>query len=95
MGSKIHPPPFQPPNETLSWYFKIINKRRLYSLNNCRFPQVQFNYQDPSRNFNRDKVKGPVAKLIRVNDVSAATALEVTAGSKVRRSPELTDLYFE
>ena len=53
------------------------------TLHLCRFPQVQFIYQDPSRNFDRNRVKGPVAKLVRVNDVSAATALEVTAGSKV------------
>ena len=48
-----------------------------------RFPQVQFEYQDPRPNFERSKVKGPVAKLIRVKDMSTATALEVTAGSKV------------
>ena len=48
-----------------------------------RFPQVQFEYQDPSPKFDRSKVKGPVAKLIRVKDMSTATALEVTAGSKV------------
>ena len=50
-----------------------------------RFPQLQFDYQDPSRNFNRSKVKGPVAKLVQVKDVSTATALEITAGGKVGR----------
>lgn len=54
-------------------------------LHPCRFPGVQFDYQDPSRNFDRGKVKGPVAKLIRVKLLPAATALEVTAGSKVVR----------
>ena len=49
------------------------------------FPQVQFQYHDPCPNFNRSSVKGPLAKLIRVKDVSTATALEVTAGGKVSR----------
>ena len=44
---------------------------------------MQFEYQDPSPRFDHSKVKGPVAKLIRVRDVSTATGLEVTAGSKV------------
>lgn len=57
------------------------------AIHHCRFPRVQFDYQDPSRNFNRDKVKGPVAKLIRLKDLSTATALEVTAGGKVSLRP--------
>lgn len=48
-----------------------------------RFPQLQFEYQDPVPGFNRERVKGPVAKLIRVKDMSAATALEVAAGGKL------------
>ncbi|KAL5486574.1 hypothetical protein EMCRGX_G019076 [Ephydatia muelleri] len=47
------------------------------------FPQLQFEYQDPVPGFNKEKVKGPVAKLIHVKDVSAATALEVAAGGKL------------
>lgn len=50
-----------------------------------RFSRVQFDYQNPTPNFDRSKVKGSVAKLIRVKDLSTATALEVTAGSKVRK----------
>ena len=48
-----------------------------------RFPQLLFDYTDPSPRFDRTCVKGPVAKLVRVNDVSTATALEVTAGGRV------------
>lgn len=48
-----------------------------------RFPQLQFEYMDPEKNFDRRKVKGMVAKLIKLKDVSAATALEVTAGGKL------------
>ena len=53
-----------------------------------RFPQVQFDYQNPTPGFDRDKVKGPVAKLVRVKDMATATALEVTAGGKVRDDVE-------
>ena len=49
----------------------------------ARFPQLQFDYRDPERNFDRSRVKGLVAKLIKVKDASTATALEVAAGGKV------------
>ena len=48
-----------------------------------RFPQIQFEYQDPTANFNRSRVKGPVVRLLRVRERDAATALEVTAGGRV------------
>ncbi len=48
-----------------------------------RFPNLQFEYNDPTANFDHNRVKGLVAKLIRVSDVSTAMALEVTAGGKV------------
>lgn len=38
---------------------------------------VQFTYRDPVKNFDRSKVKGVVAKLIKVRDSSTMTALEV------------------
>ncbi|KAJ0988950.1 hypothetical protein J5N97_007306 [Dioscorea zingiberensis] len=44
---------------------------------------VQFSYRDPVANFDRSKVKGVVAKLIKVKDSSAMTALEVAAGGKL------------
>lgn len=46
--------------------------------------RLQFNYSDPEKNFDRKKVKGLVANLITVNDTSMATALERTAGAKLR-----------
>ena len=52
-----------------------------------RFPQLQFEYRDPEKNFDRSKVHGLVAKLITVKDASTATALEVAAGGKVSRHP--------
>ena len=48
-----------------------------------RFPQIQFDYQDPTVNFDRSRVKGPVVRLLRVKEREAATALEVTAGGRV------------
>lgn len=39
---------------------------------------VEFKYRDPVKNFDRSKVKGVVAKLIKVKDSSTMTALEVS-----------------
>ena len=50
----------------------------------ARFPNLQFEYHDPEKSFDRSKVHGLVARLIQVKDVRNATALEVTAGRKVR-----------
>ncbi|PSR93333.1 Structural maintenance of chromosomes protein like [Actinidia chinensis var. chinensis] len=44
---------------------------------------VDFTYRDPVKNFDRSKVKGVVAKLIKVKDSSTMTALEVAAGGKL------------
>ncbi|XP_065871477.1 structural maintenance of chromosomes protein 2-1 [Euphorbia lathyris] len=49
----------------------------------AQLSNVQFNYRDPVKNFDRSKVKGVVAKLIKVKDSSTMTALEVTAGGKL------------
>lgn len=38
---------------------------------------VDFSYNDPANNFDRSRVKGVVARLIKVKDSSAMTALEV------------------
>ena len=42
-----------------------------------------FAYDKPTRNFDDNKVKGLVAKLIQIKDESVATALEVVAGGKL------------
>ncbi|KGN57262.1 structural maintenance of chromosomes protein 2-1 [Cucumis sativus] len=49
----------------------------------AQLASVEFKYRDPIRNFDRSKVKGVVAKLIKVKDSSAVMALEVTAGGKM------------
>lgn len=43
----------------------------------AQLANVQFTYHDPVKNFDRSKVKGVVAKLIKVKDSSTMTALEV------------------
>ncbi|KAL6548040.1 Structural maintenance of chromosomes protein 2-2 [Orobanche hederae] len=48
-----------------------------------RVSNVNFSYRDPVKNFDRSKVKGVVARLIKVKASSAMTALEVTAGGKL------------
>lgn len=48
-----------------------------------RFPQLQFQFKDPERGFDRHAVHGLVARLITVKDSATATALEVSAGGKV------------
>jgi structural maintenance of chromosome 2 len=45
--------------------------------------RLEFSYTDPVRGFDRSKVKGLVANLIRVKDPVHATALEVVAGGKL------------
>uniref|UniRef100_H2LIA5 Structural maintenance of chromosomes protein n=1 Tax=Oryzias latipes TaxID=8090 RepID=H2LIA5_ORYLA len=48
-----------------------------------RFPSLRFEYKDPERGWDRSKVKGLLANLISVSDVSYATALEVVAGGRL------------
>ena len=45
--------------------------------------RLRFEYTDPVRGFDRNKVKGLLAKLIEVRDSKHATALEVVAGGKL------------
>lgn len=58
-----------------------------------RFPQLQFDYKDPEKNFDRSKVHGLVCKLIKIKDVKMATALEVSAGGKVRELRIVTEMF--
>lgn len=45
--------------------------------------RLSFNYKDPVRGFDRSKVKGVVATLVKVKDTAHSTALEVAAGGKL------------
>lgn len=45
--------------------------------------RLSFVFKDPEAGFDRAKVKGLVARLVRVSSSKAATALEITAGAKL------------
>jgi len=49
----------------------------------ARLGNFDFRYSDPYSGFNRSSVHGLVAKLIRVKDPAANTAIEVTAGGRL------------
>ncbi|KAI3778098.1 hypothetical protein L2E82_07123 [Cichorium intybus] len=59
---------------------KIKEEIRMIS---SRLGNIEFSYRDPVKNFDRSKVKGVVAKLIKVKDSATMTALEVCAGGKL------------
>ncbi len=44
---------------------------------------LNFQYKDPEQGFDRNKVKGVVAKLVRLKQPATATALEVAAAGKL------------
>ncbi|XP_020571782.1 structural maintenance of chromosomes protein 2-1-like [Phalaenopsis equestris] len=44
---------------------------------------IEFNYRDPIKNFDRSSIKGVVARLVTIKDRSTMTALEVAAGGKL------------
>ncbi|XP_009813715.2 structural maintenance of chromosomes protein 2 [Gavia stellata] len=61
----------------------ISRLRELYEGLMAKFPQLQFEYKDPEKNWNPNRVKGPVVSLITVKDLSKAKALEAVAGGKL------------
>ncbi|XP_062455354.1 structural maintenance of chromosomes protein 2 [Rhea pennata] len=61
----------------------ISRLRELYEGLMAKFPNLHFEYKDPEKNWNPNNVKGLVASLIIVKDVSTAKALEVVAGGKL------------
>ncbi|NXN33892.1 SMC2 protein, partial [Nycticryphes semicollaris] len=61
----------------------ISRLRELHEVLMTKFPHLQFEYKHPEKNWNPNRVKGPVVSLITLKDVSKAKALEVTAGGKL------------
>ncbi|XP_025958908.2 structural maintenance of chromosomes protein 2 [Dromaius novaehollandiae] len=61
----------------------ISRLRELYEGLMAKFPNLHFEYKDPEKNWNPNHVKGLVASLIIVKDISTAKALEVVAGGKL------------
>ncbi|ELW56937.1 Structural maintenance of chromosomes protein 2 [Tupaia chinensis] len=61
----------------------ISRLKETYEALLARFPNLQFAYKDPEKNWNKNCVKGLVASLISVKDSSATTALELVAGERL------------
>uniref|UniRef100_A0A8C0J8G9 Structural maintenance of chromosomes 2 n=1 Tax=Chelonoidis abingdonii TaxID=106734 RepID=A0A8C0J8G9_CHEAB len=57
--------------------------RESYEALMAKFPSLRFEYKDPEKNWNPNHIKGLVASLITVKEISTATALEVVAGGKL------------
>ena len=53
----------------------------------AKFPNLNFQYSDPERNFDRSKVKGIAAKLIKVKDPKYNVAIDTAGGGKVCHMP--------
>lgn len=50
---------------------------------NSQLAALDFQFRSPAEGFDRSRVKGKVARLLRVKEPAAATALEVLAGGKL------------
>lgn len=59
----------------MEWVQKLKDEIRNLS---AQLANIEFKYRDPVKNFDRSKVKGVVAKLIKVKDSTTMTALEVS-----------------
>ncbi|XP_020385364.1 structural maintenance of chromosomes protein 2 [Rhincodon typus] len=63
---------------------RMVNKlRESYEALMAKFPSLNFEYKDPEKNWDSNRVKGLVATLLSVKDISTATALEVVAGGRL------------
>ncbi|XP_037530912.1 structural maintenance of chromosomes protein 2 [Nematolebias whitei] len=62
---------------------EVAHLKETYERLMSRFPNLRFDYKDPERGWDRSKVKGLLANLITVSDVTYSTALEVVAGGRL------------
>ncbi|NWV32546.1 SMC2 protein, partial [Grantiella picta] len=62
---------------------EISQLRELNESLMAKFPHLQFTYKYPAKNWNPNRVKGPVVSLFSVKDLSKARALEAVAGGKL------------
>uniref|UniRef100_A0A8D3E629 Structural maintenance of chromosomes protein n=1 Tax=Scophthalmus maximus TaxID=52904 RepID=A0A8D3E629_SCOMX len=62
---------------------EVAKLKETYERLVSRFPNLRFDYKDPERGWDHSKVKGLLANLITIRDVSYATALEVVAGGRL------------
>ncbi|NXF45400.1 SMC2 protein, partial [Oceanites oceanicus] len=61
----------------------ITQLRELHEGLMAKFPHLRFEYKYPEKNWNPNRVKGPVVSFITLKDLSKARALEAVAGSKL------------
>ncbi|XP_008933996.1 PREDICTED: structural maintenance of chromosomes protein 2, partial [Merops nubicus] len=61
----------------------ICHLRELYEGLMAKFPHLQFEYKNPEKDWDPNRVKGLVVSLITVRDPSKAKALEAVAGGKL------------
>lgn len=61
---------------------KLSDKKRKIQM---QLKRIEVQFDNPSNDFDRAKVKGLIANLARVKDPAAVQALEVAAGSKLRQ----------
>ena len=59
---------------------------------NSKLVDCDFKFTDPEAKFDRNRVKGVVAKLVQVKDPATVTALEVVAGGKLHQVVVDTDV---
>lgn len=80
----FHPSSAEGLNAQLSDEKRLANQlsERVDSLS-ARLESCNFRYSDPYPNFDRRKVHGLVARLIRVKDARTTNAIEVTAGGRL------------
>ncbi|XP_072373418.1 structural maintenance of chromosomes protein 2-like [Scyliorhinus torazame] len=63
---------------------RTVNKlRESYEALLAKFPSLNFEYKDPEKNWDSNRVKGLVVTLLSVKDIATATALEVVAGGRL------------
>ncbi|KAJ8000529.1 hypothetical protein DPEC_G00181060 [Dallia pectoralis] len=62
---------------------EVAAHRNTYEVLMGRYPNLRFDYRDPERGWDRSRVKGLLANLITVSDVSYSTGLEVVAGGRL------------
>lgn len=71
-------------NEKRTLSREVMNLQEQIDQFESRYPQLRFEYRNPDPGFRKESVKGLLCKLITLKDKSAAYALDVAAGGKVR-----------
>ena len=71
---------------------KVQDLQQEVDVLNSKLSELDFKFRDPEAKFDRNRVKGVVAKLLQVKNPAMATALEVLAGGKLYQVVVDTDV---